>query len=630
MQTRQHSFTIPGLRIVLVVALIFASGCAGRAWRQAVAKDTPAAYYRFIRDYGDSRHLDAARERLDFHKLKRNPTLADFELFRKQYPSSRLLESLHSVLEKPAFDAARAQGTPAAYRSFLEAFANGALAARAEGNAAYVEAAGFGGDSVALGAFAVAHPESDFAAEAERTALATAARSVQRIDRVGLVLDIDPMTPEIKRVREALVDRVAELSARAGIEVVPVPVALALAEAGRYPEARLEISHIETTVEPEVSAGAMARPARLGVTRVVLRERAGGAIIADRRFELRVDDRAHVDGTSVLFSPVAPRYWNEFFVPTARWRNDQTIRPPIELGAPVVDIDAAGDRVVVLYENGNFELLGLADPMQPVNFASYHRGEDFKRWSGVRVIGSRVAIFGEEGLELVRFTETGPVAEITWDRGQIGRVLSIVQIGDQLVTVGAKGMQRVDLESGTVRRLMRRMIKSVAAAGEVLIFVDGETVYITSLSLLAENRVIAQVKLGRSFGPNNVRVLDQTAIVTGPGGALVIDLKNPQAPKVLAKLTSLYIGEIFDAARVRGRTFLVGERGATLLNRQLTRVEETIDVGKRNRIVVMGRHLVVANRSGVQIVDAAPWAEHGTPAAAQAAAAGSPQRGTGF
>ena len=98
----------------------------------------------------------------------------------------------------------------------------------------------------------------------------------------------------------------------------------------------------------------------------------------------------------------------------------------------------------------------------------------------------------------------------------------------------------------------------------------------------------------------------------------------------MAKLTSLYIGEIFDAARVRGRTFLVGERGATLLNRQLTRVEETIDVGKRNRIVVMGRHLVVANRSGVQIVDAAPWAEHGTPAAAQAAAAGSPQRGTGF
>ena len=137
-------------------------------------------------------------------------------------------------------------------------------------------------------------------------------------------------------------------------------------------------------------------------------------------------------------------------MPTARWRTDQTIRPPIELGAPVVDVDAAGDRVVVLYENGNFELLGLADPVAPVTLASYHRGEGFKRWSGVRVIGSRVAIFGEEGLEMVRFTETGPVAETTWNRGQIGRVLSIVPVGDQLGIVGAKGMQLVDLETGMV------------------------------------------------------------------------------------------------------------------------------------------------------------------------------------
>ncbi|MEE8166951.1 MAG: hypothetical protein V3T64_15395, partial [Myxococcota bacterium] len=440
MQSRQHSFFEIGLRGGLIVALLFASGCAGRAWRQAVAVDTPAAYYRFIRDHGDSSYLDAARERLEFHKLRRNPTLVGFELFRKQYPTSELLEALHPVLEKPAFEAARAQGTSEAYRSFLEAFEYGALAARAEGNAVYVESAGFGGNAVALGAFAVAHPESDFAAEAERTARATVARSAKRIDRVGLVLDIDPMTPEIKRVRKALVDRISELTRRTGIEVVPVPVALAPAEAGRYPEARLEVSHIETTVQPEVSAGAMARPARLGVTRVVLRESAGGAIIADRRFELRVDDKAHVDGTSVLFSPVAPKYWSEFFVPTARWRNDQTIRPAIELGAPVVDVAAVSDRVVVLYENGNFEVLGLADPMNPVNFASYHRGEDFKRWSGVRVLGSRIAIFGEEGLELVRFTEAGPVAETTWNRGQIGRVLSIAPLGDQLVIVGAKGM----------------------------------------------------------------------------------------------------------------------------------------------------------------------------------------------
>jgi hypothetical protein len=630
MQTRRKSIPTLSLHAFMALVLLSTVGCVGQAWRQAVREDTPAAYYRFMREHSDSQYVDVARERLEFHKLKRSPSLPGFERFRRKYPNSELIEALHPILEKPSFEAALAQGTPAAYRSFLDAFPNGSLAERAEGNAVYVEADGYGGDVAGLERFAMNHPESDFAAEAERTASASAMRDAQQFDRVGLVLELAPSTPEAKRVRQALLDRIEKMTDRLGVEIVRVPSSLDATQAARYPQARLEVSHRETQVQPEVNAGGLERPSVVGVTRVVFREKQGGAIIAKREFSLRVVDKAHVPGTSVLFSAAAPKFWDQFFVPMARWRNDQTIRPPIELSAHVVDVDAVGDRSIVLYENGDFELIGLADPTKPVKLASYRRGEDYKRWSGVKMLGSHVAIYGEEGLELVRFTDAGPVAEMTWDRGEIGRVLALTMIGGQLVTVGAKGMQTVDRASGELRQVMRRVIQGVDAAGEALVFVDGETVYISSLALLAENRVIAQMKLGRTFAPKHVRVLDSAAIVTGPGGALIIDVKNPQAPKAVAKLSTREVGEVFDATRVRGRIFLIGARGAMILNRQLSRVEETIDVGTRHRVAVMGRHLVTANASSLQVVDAAPWAQHGAPPAASTSSPTSLLNGSGF
>jgi hypothetical protein len=615
MTPRTRSIATLSLRAVLVLMLLAATGCVSGAWKRALEEDTPSAYYQFMRDHGDSKYAAEARERLDFLKLQRRPTLAGFAQFKNQYPSSALTEELRPALETPAFDVAHAAGTAAAYREFAATFKGGALVARAEGNAVFVEAKGYGGDAGQLEIFAQRHPESDFSAEAKRTGEAVAARRSERIDRVGLILEIDDATPEVARVRVALVDRIRELTERVGIQLVELPRGASPSAIAGFPKTRLEITHVEREVGRQVRAGELARPAVQGVTEVVLRDGEGGDVIADRRFELRVDDKAYVPGTSVLFSSVAPKYWEEFFVPIARWRNDRTIRPEIAMGRPVVDIDGVGDRVAVLFEDGDFELIGLADPNQPVRFLSYQRGEDFKKWTGIRILGDRVAIFGEEGLELVRFTSAGPVAEKTWSRGEIGRVLSITTLGGKLVMVGAKGMQVLDPTTGEIRQVMRRAIQSVASTGDTLVFVDGESIYLSSLELLEQNRVIAQMKLGKTFGPNHVKVLDRAAIVTGPGGALVIDVQNPAAPKALAKLSTRDIGDVVDATRVRGRTFLVGERGLQVLNPQLTRVEETIDVGDRNRVSTMGRHLVTADANGLQVVDATPWAEVGVPAA---------------
>jgi len=606
------------LGVALAAALVATlGGCVGGAWKQALEEDTPAAYYRFMREHGDSEFADEARERLDFHKLYREPTLAGYETFRRRYPDSELLARLHPALERPAFDAAFAAGTATAYRGFLERFPNGELAARARGNAVFVETQGFGGDPERLGRFALEHPSSNFAAEARRTTEAVAARRSAGFRNIGLVLDIEASTPERARVRTALIDRMTKLAEHVGVRFRVVPDGVSPDRVSGLPAARLDVRHVERAVGQSAEEGQLARPAMLGTTDVVLRAKAGDDPIATRRFELRVEDKAYVPETSVLFAETASKYWNEFFVPVATWRNDTTVRPAIPLSRPVVDLDGLGDRTVVLYEDGDFELIGLADPTRPVTLARYARGEDYKKWSGVRALGDRVAIFGEEGLEFVRFTAKGLVAERTWDRGEIGRVLSMTPVGDRFVIVGAKGMQLFDPETGDMRRVMRRIVKSVDALGETLVFVDGESVFLSTLELLAENRVIAQLKLGKTFGPNNVRVLDRAAIVTGPGGALVVDLSMPEKPKAVSKLHAREIGEVVDATRVRGRTFLVGERGLQLLTRRLDRVEEMIDVGARDRVSVMGRHLVAASAEGIQVVDSTPWAVSPTPPAAR-------------
>ncbi len=603
----------------LLLAVAATTGCVGAAWNRALEEDTPAAYHRFMREHGDSDFASSARERIEFHKVLRNPDLASFEVFRRRYPESELLERLHPALERPAFDAARAAGTGTAYRDFLESFSRGEYAAKAEGNAVFVESEGFGGDPVRLAAFATEYPASDFAAEAQRTAEAVAARQGARLDRLGLALEIDAATPERKRVRDALVDKIGKLAEQMGVPLVVLPDGMRPSEAQNFPDSFLDVRHVEETSTSDLDGGGLARSARVGSTDVLFRSGARGDIVSQRRFELRVEDKAHVPDTSVLFAGSAPKYWERFFIPVATWRNDHTVRPAIDLGRPVVDVEGVGDRAVVLYEDGDFDLIGLADPTDPITLGRYSRSEDYKKWTGVRVLGDRIAIFGEEGLEFVRFTSSGAVAERTWTRGEIGRVRSLARSGNHIVIVGAKGMQVLDLATGEIRRAMRRVMKSIASMGDTLVFADGESVYVSTLDLLAENRVIAQLKLGRTFGPENVRVLDRAAIVTGPGGALVIDLANPQKPKALAKLAAREIGEVHDAARLRGRIFLVGDRGLQLLSRGLDRVEETIDVGPRRRVSVMGRHLVAADQSGLRVVDATPWAATSLPASSGSA-----------
>jgi hypothetical protein len=600
-----------------LVATALVTGCADRAWKAALRADEPAAYHRYLRDHPGSEHAAEAQERLDYHKLKRNLSLGAYAAFVERYPASPLAARIRPELEPYAFAAARAAGTVAAYEHFLGEYPGGALEARARGNMAYVAAGGFDGRPDRLAEFARMHPESDFAAEARRSAETAALMGRTRFDRVGLAIEIAPSTPEADKLQRRFLERAKKAYAKAGVELVVLPDVVDPASAPHLPKARLTIRHQEKAVGVAIEGDALARPGHVAETRVTLRADADGPPIFERAFALRVHSTQHLAGTSVLSSTAAPRYWNEFFVPVATAETSLLRRPDITLHEHAVDLDAIGDRTAVLFEDGRFQIVQLADPEHPEILGEYVRPNDLKKWSGIRILGDRVAIFGEEGIEIVSFGPEGPRVDVALGRTEIGTVFAIEPLGDQLAIAGARGLLLVDPGTREVRRVMRRVLKGLAAVDRTLVFTDGETVFVSDLALLREQRVHAQLKLGRAFAPTLVRSFDHRAVVVGSAGAIVLDLARPTKPVVTANLLARDVGRIEDATGIAGRVFLLGDRGLMLMDPSASRIVQWVDVDGKSRLAAMGRHVVALGEREMQAVDATPLTAAAVPASAR-------------
>jgi hypothetical protein len=583
------------------------TGCAGRAWKSALREDSAAGYYRFMRDHPDSPRAVEAQEHLDFLKLKRDLTLQSFEEFNAKYPNSLLSAEVQSLLEPQAFDAARAAGTVAAYQSFLASFPSGENADRARGNAAFLQADGFGGRPNELAAFAAEHPKSDFAAEASKSAKGVQVRASSQFRRVGLAIKIAAGTPEADRIRELFVRRTQGLYEDSGVELVLVPGRVHPKRAARLPKARLTLSHREYEVSTQISDGELSRPGRVATTTVRLTAEPNAKPVFEREFSLRVDQHEHIAGSSVLFSASGPYYWDSFFVPVATWQSNEAVRAPLPLAQEPVAIDAAGDRVVVLYEDGHFQLIELADPANPVVLAEYVRPKDHKKWSGVRVLGDQVAIFGEEGIERIGFGPQGAAPTGTWGRSEIGTVFSLEPLGDMYVVAGARGLMLTKPDTRATKRIMRRVMKGLAVVGDSLVFTDGDSVFVSNLALLEQKRVIAQLRLGKTFAPERVRSFGNKAVAVGRGGVLVMDLSNPKKPVVTAKLYPKDVGRVTDATAVGNRIFLIGDRGIQMMDARARQVVESIDVKAHSHISSMGRHVVSVGDQSLQVVDATPF-----------------------
>lgn len=582
------------------------TACIGDPWRSVNKRNNLADYRRYVHEYPDSRNRVKAEENIAFLELKREPTLDGYATFRATYPNSELAESLREELEPKAFVRARFAGTPAAYDEFMDLYPNGDFMDRALGNKAYVEAGGFGAEDLSLKDFVSAHPGSDYTAEAIKSLRALELKTATQFDRVGLTIRVSPETPEVSRVIGAFTDRAMRQFKAAGQKLVSVPELQTKGQSKNIPKARLVIEHKEAQATSKLTQGNFTRPGMTATTRVTLYSEAGSEPVWQRVFRLRLDRQKHFAGTSMLFNPGALPYWDSFFVPVASWPNRAVLRKTMTSKRPIVDVDSAGDRTVTLFENGEFRLLELANAEAVFPLANYKRPKDFTRWQGVKILGDRIAIFGEDGIEMVGLSKAGLRKVGALERQSIGSIVAVVPHGKELLLASSRGLLVTDRNAKTARRLLRRAARGLDRAGDSLVFTDGESVFISSMALLSEQGVLEKVELGYEFGPSRVVGFGNTAIVLGKTDAVVIDLSVPSDPKIVSRLEQKHVGKIEDVVAVEGRVFLVGSRGLQLLDTKLRNVVEFVDIEPKERAARMGRFLVTTGEEGLQVVDSAP------------------------
>ncbi len=594
---------------ILLAFVAVLTGCVGAAWRNARSEDTISAYHQFLKEHPDSSFSEEARARLELSRLRLRPTRAGFDEFRKKYGSPELVSELRPYVENAYFDYARSIGTAEAYRKFLEEFPAGANAKRALGNAEYLEAQGFQGDLAALSRFASTYPESDYAAEAKRSVAAVRLKGQDSFGRVALLIRVASSTPGADRVARVFRDRAAAAYSAANLRIVPVASQEDASRLGL--PAILVITHEEREMSTQLEAGQFTEPGVLARTEVDLRRIGEKDPIWSDVFEYRVPLSVRRDDVSILFGPGSQSgYWAEldgaFFIPVARWGNQAAARPPQQFDKPVVAVKVVGDRAVVLFGDGDFEVLELSDPEAPVRLGEYRRKRDLAKFSGVNVDGSQVALFGPDGIEIVQLDGDETRREVSFGREVVGSVRDAEALGGSWLAATNRGLLLLGSAPSQVQTLVPREVFGMARYGERVLFTDGVALYAATLAQLRNGRVESELRLGRGFAPQRVRAQGGTAVVLGARDAVWVDLRSGQ-PRLRSRIGGTESGRVRDAAVVGERLFLLGPRGLQVTDPNGERIVDSVDVIPRERIDVEGRHLVMIGERSLQVVDASPF-----------------------
>lgn len=585
--------------LVAAVA-VSALACAGGDWKAARAEDTASAYHQFLRAHPRSSHAREARERIALVRARSKPTPEAYRAFLEEFPDSPHLEELRAAVEEALFLRARAAGNVEAYREFLSEFPDGAYAARAAGNAEYLEARGFAGRPSDLADFAARHPASDFAAEALRSSAAVDVRGESGFRRVGLVLEIADGTPDAERLARIFTARAVRGYQAAGLELVPVE------DVGEPPPARLTIRHQERQVATELRGGTMVSAAMVATTEITLTAAGESEPIWSHEVEFRGSPSPHAGGKSILLGPATQRYWSAFFVPRATWKTQAAVRAPQLFSRPIVSLEATRGRVLVLFGDGEFRIVDLADPEKPFSLGDYRRERDLTHWSGVRLLEPGAILFGADGIEVVELGPAGPRRVRVLDRAAVGSVVGVESSDGKLVTAGNRGLLLVD-GGEEPETLFEGEVLGLARFAGGIVFTAGKSLFVSTVPMLREGQILAELHLGRGFFPGRVRARDGAAVVLGERGVALVDLERPARPSVRSRIDMSEVGAIRDATLVGGRLFLLGDRGLQVTDASGRRVVDSADVVARSRIGVAGRHLVMIGERALQVVDTTPF-----------------------
>jgi hypothetical protein len=585
--------------------------CAGRAWESVREQDTPGAYRRYLAEAPNSEYAPAAQERLDYLTAKRNPTSDAVGRFRVEHPESPHLPELESLLESRSFEAARVEGSAAAYRGFLSRFPSGQLAARANANLAYLLREGFSVHPSELVDFLADHPDGDHASEGRRSLTLLEARRTQQFRSAALRIEIDSKLGDAERLRQAFSDHAHRAFAGSGVRLVGASDATA--------GALLTIEHSEASVPTELYEGRMEGPGILATTKLSLTRAGESDAIWAETFTLRVPELERRNGSVLFTRRASSAYWASFFVPVATWSTQSTRRGSLALRDGAVMVAGTIDRALALFRDGSFLELDLADPMEPRVVGEYGRRADLSNFVGLRVLGERVVLFGDEGLELVDRNAGAPRRLRAIGRAEVGAVVSVEEARGTLWIAGSRGLLRTPLAGGAVETVAPRPLHGLAVDGAYLYVVDDRMLHATPLTDVRAERFRPVLDLGRTFGARGLRASDGFAVVLGRNGIVTAALVGEDRARPLARLEAGDVGRVADVTIRGSRAFVLGDRGLQVVDLPSGRVEDSVDIEARRAIGSSGRHVVVLDRGVLQVIDAAPWSSSGAAAIGAAA-----------
>jgi hypothetical protein len=237
----------------------------------------------------------------------------------------------------------------------------------------------------------------------------------------------------------------------------------------------------------------------------------------------------------------------------------------------------------------------------------YQRQRDLARFEGILLMGDRVAVFGQDGLEIVAMASSGWKRERVWPRERIGSPTALVATRAGLALAGTRGLTWIENGGEDIRILVPRQILALECAGEHLLFTDGATLYAATPAQLTAGRVASELRFGSGFAPRTIRVDGSRAIVIGARGVVSVDVTNPGRMTVKSRFETDEVGDVRDALLVSNQIFLLGDRGLQVVDRSGERVVESLDVSARQRLAVGGRHLVLIGGRTLEVVDSTPF-----------------------
>jgi len=599
---------------VMVIVVLLAFGCASSSkhWDRALKKDSPGGYHRFLRENPRSPHADEAKERLAFSRLKKHPTAESYAEWRAKYPNSPLNQELRPIVEDRVFEQVRARGTVEAYREFLADFPDSTHVDRARGNAEYLVERGFSGDPSELAAFADRHPTSDFADEALRSVSLIQTRRQRQIRSIGLILVVDPGTPGAPQLTRTFAERAGAHYAKSQVRLIRLEGATDPRAA--EVDALLTIEHHEAKVRAEMSEGLSSSAGIVATTKVTLTRPGDTDPIRSDEFSHKVALSDYKDDQSIALGASGHSYWNSFFFADATWSNHLATHTEFDVKKSGVAVEMIDYHAAVLFEDGSFELVDLSDPAEPQVISRYVRPRDLTRWEGVRSINGRIAIFGGDGFELVELTAGGPKRILSLDRATIGSIVAVESTGDGILLAGSRGLMLLESGSNQPQQLVDQAVLGAAMHGGRVYFVVGSSLFTSSLPMLMRKKAENELRISSGFGPGRIRVWGTTLVVMGDEDVLLVDVSRPMAPRIRSRITRVDRGEIRDAIVLRGRLYLLSDRGLLVSNVADAHTIDMVGLEALNRMSFAGRHLVMVGGTSLQVVDTTPFTAGSSPA----------------